>query len=145
MPYRSRCKPEKLAFAKKLRRNPSRAEAILWSYLRNKQLGFHFRRREVILGWIVGFYCAKAKIAIQVDGPSHDMLMKEYDYYRDRQMWEKGILTLRVDNKSAEKTPEAVAEWIKYHVINRLQQNPSSPKIQSVYAGQFKRSTVSFF
>jgi very-short-patch-repair endonuclease len=138
MPFRKRCKPEKLVYAKNLRRKPTEAEAILWSYLRGNQLDFRFRRQEPILGWIVDFYCSKAKLAIEVDGQYHDNLNKEDDFYRDQTMWEHGILTLRVDNKSVERTPKAVVEWIKSHTINRLLKPASSPQVHYVYDGEIK-------
>jgi very-short-patch-repair endonuclease len=38
------------------------AEKILWEELRANKLGVHFRRQQVIAGFIVDFYCHPVKI-----------------------------------------------------------------------------------
>jgi very-short-patch-repair endonuclease len=119
MPLRKQSKPEKLVYAKHLRRHLTKAEKILWNYLRYNQLGFRFRRQEIILGWIVDFYCAQAKLVIEVDGPYHDSTV-ERDAYRTTVMEEHGILVFRVDNESVERKPEEVVSKIKEQATLRL-------------------------
>jgi very-short-patch-repair endonuclease len=138
MPFSKRCPPEKRVYAKNLRRHPTRAETILWSYLRNNQLGFRFKRQELVLGWIADFYCPKAKIVIEIDGPGHDILRKADDWYRDQKMWDHGILTLRVNNRSVERTPKAVVGWIKDHTVIRQLKPGSSTQVHFVYDGVLK-------
>ena len=53
---------EKLQRAKELRREMTPAEKILWNELRANKLGVHFRRQQVIAGFIVDFYCHPVKI-----------------------------------------------------------------------------------
>jgi very-short-patch-repair endonuclease len=53
---------EKLQRAKELRREMTPAEKILWEKLRANKLGVHFRRQQVIAGFIVDFYCHPVKI-----------------------------------------------------------------------------------
>ena len=61
--------PDKLAFAKRLRREMTPPERRLWKALRGNMLdGFHFRRQQVIEGYIADFYCDAAKLAIELDG-----------------------------------------------------------------------------
>ncbi len=68
-----RVKKEKLERAKELRRNMTPAERRLWNELRANRLGgWHFRRQQIIDGFIVDFYCHKAGLIIEVDGPIHD-------------------------------------------------------------------------
>ena len=58
--------------ARNLRNDPTKAEAILWQVLRNKNLeGFRFRRQHPIGPYIVDFYCPKKKLIIEVDGGQH--------------------------------------------------------------------------
>lgn len=132
MPLRKRCKPTKLEYARHLRRHQTEAEKLLWSYLRGDQLGFHFRRQAIILGWIVDFYCAYAKLAIEVDGSYHDNI-SEKDAYRTEIMEEHGILVLRIDNKRIETRPAEVARWIQEQATNRrlklVDSPPSKPKV----------------
>ncbi|GMV34705.1 MAG: hypothetical protein AMXMBFR60_25340 [Chloroflexota bacterium] len=54
---------QKLQRAKELRRDMTPAEKILWEELRANKLGVHFRRQQVIQGFIVDFYCHPVKIA----------------------------------------------------------------------------------
>ena len=59
------------------------AEKILWNELRANKLGVHFRRHQIIQGFIVDFYCHKAALVIEVDGDIHD-LQQEEDARRER-------------------------------------------------------------
>ncbi|MEW6027890.1 MAG: DUF559 domain-containing protein [Chloroflexota bacterium] len=65
-----------------LRREMTPAEKILWEELRANRLGVHFRRQQVIQGFIVDFYCHKAALVVEVDGDIHD-LQKEEDERRE--------------------------------------------------------------
>jgi len=48
------------------------AESVLWSKLRGRQmLGYKFRRQYSVGGYVVDFYCAEVRLAIEVDGDSH--------------------------------------------------------------------------
>ena len=53
---------EKLLRAKELRSEMTPAEKILWNELRANKLGVHFRRQQVIQGFIVDFYCHPVKM-----------------------------------------------------------------------------------
>jgi very-short-patch-repair endonuclease len=64
---------EKLQRAKELRREMTPAEKILWEELRGSKLGVHFRRQQVIEGFIVDFYCHKTGLVVEVDGDVHDL------------------------------------------------------------------------
>src|SRR4030042_4867061 len=46
-------------------------EAKVWQAVRRRQLGFKFRRQHPIGRFIADFYCAQAKLAIEIDGDSH--------------------------------------------------------------------------
>lgn len=69
---------EKADLARSLRKNMTVSEQLLWARLRTNRLdGFHFRRQQVIAGFIVDFYCHAAKLVIEVDGPIHDFQHQE--------------------------------------------------------------------
>ena len=73
-------------------------ERTLWRVIRNNALaGLHFRRQQVIAGFIVDFYCACARLVIEVDGPVH-IGRKDYDAERDQALSELGIRILRLRN-----------------------------------------------
>jgi hypothetical protein len=66
--------------ARQMRQEPTQAEDLLWQSLRNHQLlGFKFRRQHSIERFIVDFYCAEAKLVIEIDGPIHDY---QTNFYR---------------------------------------------------------------
>jgi very-short-patch-repair endonuclease len=55
-----------------LRKDATEAEVRLWSRLRRKQLdGFRFRRQQPIGNYVVDFFCADARLVVEVDGGQH--------------------------------------------------------------------------
>lgn len=65
----------KKELARQMRRRPTPSERLAWSLLRNRQiLGLKFRRQQVILGFIVDFFCAEERLVLEVDGSSHEPL-----------------------------------------------------------------------
>ena len=103
---------EKLELARDLRRRMTPQEQILWHALRNDVVGaLHFRRQQVIAGYVVDFYCASAKLAVEIDGASHRDRI-EHDALRDRALSEIGITTLRVRNDEVERDLSGVLRKI---------------------------------
>lgn len=101
-------KPEKLAFAKRLRREMTAAEARLWQRLRAGRLGgFHFHRQRVIGRYIADFYCARAGLVIEVDGDSHAG-QEEYDRERQAQLEARGLRVIRFTNDEIHQQLDAV-------------------------------------
>lgn len=95
---RARHAPEKQAQAQRLRREMTAPEARLWQRLRANRLGgLHFRRQQVIDGFIVDFYCHAAKLVVEVDGEVHDA-QAEYDAQRTDLLAGRGLRVLRVTN-----------------------------------------------
>ena len=72
-------------FARKLRKNMTEAEKVLWYKIRKKQLlNFRFYRQKIIGNYIVDFYCPKGKLVIEVDGGQHYYgKIKEKDIERE--------------------------------------------------------------
>lgn len=88
---------QKLQRAKELRREMTPAEKVLWEELRANKLGVHFRRQQVIQGFIVDFYCHKSALVIEVDGDVHD-LQKEEDERREKVLSQMGLRVVRFRN-----------------------------------------------
>ncbi len=103
---------EKLQRAKELRRDMTPAEKILWNELRANKLGVHFRRQQVIAGFIVDFYCHKAGLVIEVDGDIHD-LQQEEDARREKVLSEMGLRIVRFRNEEVMKNLSAVVGKIR--------------------------------
>jgi very-short-patch-repair endonuclease len=88
----------KVQRAKELRRQMTREERILWQQLRTNRLqGFHFRRQQVIAGFITDFYCHAAGLVVEMDGGIHQQ-QAEYDAERDRVLAARGLRILRIRN-----------------------------------------------
>ncbi|MFM8425847.1 MAG: endonuclease domain-containing protein, partial [Chloroflexota bacterium] len=106
---------EKLQRAKELRREMTPAEKILWEELRANKLGVHFRRQQVIQGFIVDFYCHKAGLVIEVDGDIHD-LQKEEDERREKVLSALGLRVVRFRNDEVVGNLFVVVERIKANI-----------------------------
>ncbi|HEX2953147.1 MAG TPA: DUF559 domain-containing protein [Bacillota bacterium] len=110
----------KLERTKEFRLHMTEAEAILWERLRkNKLNGLHFRRQQIINGFIVDFYCNAASVVIEVDGEVHDK-QKAGDALRDRLMNEMGLFVLRVTNEAIHHNLPAVLQRIAQICQDRL-------------------------
>jgi very-short-patch-repair endonuclease len=110
--------PDKLAFAKRLRREMTPAERRLWKALRGNALdGFHFRRQQVIGGYIADFYCDAANVAIELDGSVHQEQWR-YDESRDQAIASMGVRVLRISN-DAMLDVEAVIEYVRQALGSR--------------------------
>jgi very-short-patch-repair endonuclease len=98
----------KLQQAKELRQQMTPEEKILWQHLRTNRLcGLHFRRQQIIDGFIVDFYCHKAKLVIEVDGGIHQQQV-EYDTERDKVLAARGLQVLRIQNEEVRFNLEEV-------------------------------------
>lgn len=106
-------KPEKKEFSKYLRKNRTNAEKILWEKLRRSQLNkVHFRRQQVVFGFIVDFYCHSKRLIIEIDGEIHKYQV-EYDLAREKIFLENDLKVLRFSNMEVEHDLEYVLSKIK--------------------------------
>ena len=86
------------------------AEVILWSKLRGKNIqGYKFRRQYSVGTYIVDFYCAELKLAIEIDGESHFTAgSKDRDRRRQEFIESAGIRLLRFTNRDVYERLEGV-------------------------------------
>jgi very-short-patch-repair endonuclease len=113
--------------AKQLRQSMTPAEQILWERLRNRRLaGFKFRRQHPINACIVDFYCATARLVIEIDGGIHLQQVKADDN-RSQALEEQGYQILRFTNGQIETDLEIVLSTI---------QNACQPKTPLPHAGE---------
>jgi very-short-patch-repair endonuclease len=92
--------PHILKFQREMRKNPTEAEAILWEALRGGKLGMRFQRQKAFGRYIVDFYCAKAKLVIELDGSVHDSENAQaYDTLRQRELEARGLRVVRFGNR----------------------------------------------
>jgi very-short-patch-repair endonuclease len=97
-----------------LRRSATPAESLLWSHLRAKRLvGFKFRRQHPVGPYILDFYCAGERLAVELDGGQHfGKAAQEYDEHRTAFLLRRGVRVLRFANDVVFREREAVLESI---------------------------------
>ena len=105
--------------AQQLRKNMTKEERRLWyEYLRIHP--FRFRRQVTFGNYILDFYCAAAKLAIELDGSQHyeeDGL--EYDRRRTEWLQRNGIYVLRFSNLDVLQRMAGVCEMIDLVIAER--------------------------
>ena len=100
-----------LPLAKRMRREPTEAEASLWSMLRGQRLGgLKFKRQEQLGNYIVDFVCFGSRLIVEADGSQH--AEKESDTVRDGWLQAQGFRVLRFWNNDILENPEGVARVI---------------------------------
>jgi crossover junction endodeoxyribonuclease RuvC len=94
-----------------MRKNPTQAEAVLWTKLRSRRFyGLKFRQQAVFFGFVVDFYCPARLLIVEVDGSWHDD-RKAYDDQRTKRIEEAGFKVIRFDNEDVlENIQEVLAE-----------------------------------
>jgi very-short-patch-repair endonuclease len=98
--------------AKKLRREMTPAEKILWQKLRtNKLNGLHFRRQQVIHGYLADFYCHQHELIVEVNGGIHET-QKEYDAERETFLRALGFRVIRLTNEEVDNDLRSVLRKI---------------------------------
>ncbi|MEP1032811.1 DUF559 domain-containing protein [Ekhidna sp.] len=93
IPYRKDLKEK----ARELRKDSTLSEVLLCQELRKKQLGFQFHRQVPILEYIVDFYCHEKKMAIEINGNSHEWKVA-YDKKRISTLESAGVTVLVFDD-----------------------------------------------
>ncbi len=96
-----------------MRKHPTRSEALLWAQLRRGKLGVRFRRQHPMLGFIVDFYCASARLVVEVDGGVHDSYeARRRDAARDAWLARlAGVRVLRISADLVERDVLAAVAW----------------------------------
>jgi adenine-specific DNA-methyltransferase len=104
--------------ARHLRKNSTDAERRLWSRLRNRQVaGLKFRRQHAVGNRNTDFFCAEAKLAIELDGAGHETHFGQtLDLDREIELYEKGIRVLRFHNRHVFDNLDGVLNAIIYAI-----------------------------
>ena len=113
--------PAKAIAAEKMRHEMTPAESRLWQALKSNRLnGLHFRRQQVLAGFIVDFYCHAARLAVEVDGSVHNGRETE-DEARDQVLGGSGIVVIRFSNNRILYDQRRVLAEIGAVAVGRLQ------------------------
>ena len=105
---------EPIEFAKYLRQTANSYEQLLWQLLRNRQrCGKKFRRQHPLGIYTADFYCAEAKLDVEVNGSPHETIEgKRKDEARDDWMRSQGIEVLRFGGWQVESDMQRVLQAI---------------------------------
>lgn len=123
METKHRIHPVILTHAREMRHPQTPAEATLWRALRNRHTGFKFRRQHPIYRFIVDFYCAQAKLLIEIDGDSHlEPVQQEYDRLRTAYLEELGYRVIRFTNDDVRYNFDTVVAEIVLTLENRTRE-----------------------
>ncbi len=109
-------KPHLKELARKLRKESTLTEVMLWYELKGRKLrGYDFDRQKPIDDYIVDFYCKDLQLAIEIDGESH-ISKEEYDKARQLRLESLGVRFLRFDSMAVrynlEKVIKEIEKWI---------------------------------
>ena len=107
--------------AQQLRKNMTKEERKLWyDYL--SQYPYRFRRQVTVGNYIVDFYCAAAKLAIELDGSQHyGQSGQQYDAARTAYLNSIGIEVLRFSNLDILRNLRGVCQSIDMAVQRRIE------------------------
>jgi cyclase len=113
--------PEIFANAKNLRNNQTRAEKILWDYLKQKPLGYKFRRQHPLKTYIADFYCHSLKLVIELDGEVHtEEEVLKYDIDRQQFLENMELKFLRFTNSEIENYLGLVIKKIEDYLFKAI-------------------------
>lgn len=100
--------------ARQLRKQSPLAERLFWSRIRNSKIKrIKFRRQFPIHHYILDFYCEEKKIAIELDGESHETDQQwDYDKERTTYLEQQRIQVIRITNEEIYKNLDEVVEWL---------------------------------
>ena len=107
--------------ARKLRRAMTLPEIALWAQLRERPNGLKFRRQHPAGPYVLDFYCAEARLCVEVDGEAHGFAERAaHDARRDALLADHGIETLRIGARDVLSDLDTVIT----HVLNMAAARP---------------------
>ena len=115
-------------FVTQHRSNPTEAEKVIWELLRDKKLGYKFRRQHIIDNYIADFVCIKHKLIIEVDGNFHQLPENIIsDEERTNELNKLGFEVIRFKNNEVlfetEKVLESISKKLEAIAINQSVSN----------------------
>jgi very-short-patch-repair endonuclease len=113
--------------AKDLRRAMTRAETLLWRYIKAHRIeGLGFRRQVPMGRYIVDFVCHETQIVVELDGETHDFeAQQKRDQVRDAWLAARGYVVLRFTNRDVLSNLEGVVTVIRETAKARQDAPPS--------------------
>ena len=123
-------------FARHLRKNQTVAEQILWAELRNRKLdGWKFRRQVALASYIVDFFCAEAKLTIELDGIVHEGQEAE-DKARRVDLEKAGYFEIRFSNNDVAER----LHWVTHEIRRVLAVAKNSDVPEALFQMEVEKS-----
>lgn len=109
-----RTSPEHRDFAKEQRQASTRGEEFVWDIVRAGRMGPKFKRPVPSGPYVADFWCAEAKLIVEIDGRTHeDPLRNLKDADRDRWFAKNDIRIVRLSHELVIGSPEWAEDRIK--------------------------------
>ncbi|MBT3413449.1 MAG: DUF559 domain-containing protein [Candidatus Jacksonbacteria bacterium] len=117
-------KKDQTARRQQLRTNSTKSEKLLWSKIRSKKLGYKFRRQYGIGNYIVDFFCPKLKLAVEIDGITHeDPAQHQRDENKDNYLKSCNIHVIRFSSSDIFNNLDAIIESL-YLECTKIETSP---------------------
>ena len=133
---RGRTSSQTVLTARRLRRQLTDSEQVLWSALRDSRMqGIKFRRQHPFGPYVLDFFCVNAQLAVELDGGIHDQPeQKDYDNERTAFLEANGLRIMRFRNEEIADNLDGVMRAI-LEVASPTPQPPPSPDYSSGEGG----------
>jgi very-short-patch-repair endonuclease len=128
---RGRTSGQTILTARRLRRQLTDVEQVLWSSLRDSRMqGIKFRRQHPFGPYVLDFFCVQAQLAVELDGGIHDRPEQiEYDRERTAFLEAEGLRVLRFRNEDiADKLDQVMNKILE--ATSPTPQPPPSPAMR---------------
>jgi len=112
--------PKLKNLARELRKNSTLAEVLMWQNIKGKCYGYEFHRQVPISDFIVDFYCHELRLAIEIDGNTHDYNF-DYDELRQKQLESLGISFIRFSDRDVKRNINDVLRALEF-VISEIEE-----------------------
>ncbi|MBL7074794.1 DUF559 domain-containing protein [candidate division KSB1 bacterium] len=105
--------PKLKALSRRLRREGTLSEVLIWMQIKGRQVKvYKFTRQKPIGNYIVDFYCSRLRLAIEIDSISHENKFKG-DKIRQREIEKQGIKFLGFYVSDIKNNMEGVMAFIR--------------------------------
>lgn len=108
-------------------------EVLLWQRLRLEPHGLKFRRQHPVLTYVLDFYCARARLVVEIDGEAHNRGGRTArDVERDAALATYGLTVLRIPASEVLADADIAAEAVVATALplhHRLRRRSPSPSV----------------
>ena len=97
---------------RRLRHEMSKSQMALWQVIRDRRIGYRFKRERPVGRYVLDFFCSELRLCVEVDGEQHGMTQSK-DAKRDEFLAGRGIATFRVSSIDCFEDADSVGKLIR--------------------------------